>query len=35
MAEKIGENRYRLDIPQVGSPQKNLNSYLITGERNQ
>ena len=34
MAEKIGENLYRLDIPLVGSPLKNLNSYLITGERN-
>ena len=34
MAEKIGENLYRLDIPLVGNPLKNLNSYLITGERN-
>ena len=33
MAEKIGENLYRLDIPLVGNPLKNLNSYLITGER--
>lgn len=34
MAEKIAENLYRLDIPLVGNPLKNLNSYLITGERN-
>lgn len=34
MAEKIGEQLYRLDIPLVGNPLKNLNSYLITGERN-
>ena len=34
MAEKIGENLYRLDVPLVGSPLKNLNSYLITGQRN-
>ena len=34
MAEKIRDNLYRLDIPLVGSPLKNLNSYLITGERN-
>lgn len=33
MAEKIGENLYRLEIPLVGSPLKTLNSYLITGER--
>ncbi len=34
MAERIGINLYRLDIPLVGNPLKNLNSYLITGERN-
>ncbi|MCI2055773.1 MAG: MBL fold metallo-hydrolase [Oscillibacter sp.] len=34
MAEKIAENLYQLDIPLVGNPLKNLNSYLITGERN-
>lgn len=34
MAERIGENLYRLDIPLVGNPLKNLNSYLITGQRN-
>ena len=34
MAERIGEGLYQLDIPLVGSPLKNLNSYLITGERN-
>jgi len=34
MAEQIGENLYRLDIPLPENPLKNLNSYLITGERN-
>ena len=34
MAEQIGEHLYRLDIPLKGNPLKNLNSYLITGERN-
>ncbi|MEG1658579.1 MAG: MBL fold metallo-hydrolase [Oscillibacter sp.] len=34
MAQKIAENLWRLDIPLVGSPLKNLNSYLILGERN-
>ena len=34
MAEKIAENLYRLDIPLVGNPLKNLNSFLITGSRN-
>jgi len=34
MAERIAENLYRLDIPLVGNPLKNLNSYLITGGRN-
>ncbi len=32
MAEKITENLWRLDIPLVGNPLKNLNSYLILGE---
>ena len=34
MAEQIGNNLYRLDIPLPDSPLRNLNSYLITGERN-
>lgn len=34
MAEQIAEGVYRLDIPLPGNPLKNLNSYLITGERN-
>ena len=34
MAEQIAEGLYRLDIPLPGNPLKNLNSYLITGERN-
>lgn len=33
MAEHIAENLWRLDIPLVGNPLKNLNSYLIVGER--
>ena len=33
MAERITSNLWRLDIPLVGNPLKNLNSYLITGER--
>lgn len=33
MAEQLAENLYYLDIPLVGSPLKNLNSYLILGER--
>lgn len=33
MAERITENLWRLDIPLEGNPLKNLNSYLITGER--
>lgn len=32
MAEQIGKNLWRLDVPLEGSPLKNLNSYLITGE---
>ncbi|WP_409966853.1 MBL fold metallo-hydrolase [Bengtsoniella intestinalis] len=31
MATKLAENLYHLDIPLVGSPLKNLNSYLIVG----
>lgn len=34
MAERIEADLWRLDIPLVRSPLKNLNSYLITGERN-
>lgn len=34
MAEQIAEGLYRLDIPLPGNPLKNLNSYLLTGERN-
>lgn len=34
MAERIEKDLWRLDIPLVGNPLKNLNSYLITGERN-
>lgn len=34
MAEQLAENLWRLRIPLVGNPLKNLNSYLITGERN-
>jgi len=34
MAEKIGANLYRLEIPLVGNPLKSLNSYLLAGERN-
>ena len=33
MAERIGKNLWRLDIPLVGNPLKNLNSYLLTGPR--
>lgn len=33
MAEKIAEDLWRLEIPLPGSPLKNLNSYLIRGER--
>ena len=33
MAEQITENLWRLDIPLVGNPLKNLNSYLIVGQR--
>ena len=34
MAEQIAKDLWRLSIPLVGNPLKNLNSYLITGERN-
>ena len=34
MAEQIASGLWRLEIPLVGNPLKNLNSYLITGERN-
>ena len=33
MAEHITDNLWRLDIPLEGNPLKNLNSYLIVGER--
>ena len=33
MAERIETDLWRLDIPLVGNPLKNLNSYLLTGER--
>ena len=33
MAERVGKNLWRLDIPLVGNPLKNLNSYLLTGPR--
>ena len=33
MAEQIVEDLWRLDIPLVGNPLKNLNGYLITGQR--
>lgn len=34
MAEQITKDLWRLNIPLVGNPLKNLNSYLITGDRN-
>ena len=34
MAEEIARQLYRLDVPLPGNPLKNLNSYLLTGERN-
>lgn len=34
MAQQLAPGLWRLDIPLVGNPLKNLNSYLITGERN-
>ena len=34
MSERLAENLWRLDIPLVGNPLKNLNSYLIPGKRN-
>ena len=33
MAERIAEGLWRLDVPLVGNPLKNLNSYLMIGER--
>ena len=33
MAERIAKDLWKLDIPLVGNPLKNLNSYLILGER--
>ena len=33
MAERLAEDLWRLDIPLAGNPLKNLNSYLLTGER--
>ncbi len=33
MAQRITNDLWRLDIPLVGNPLKNLNSYLILGER--
>ena len=33
MADCIAEGLWRLDIPLEGNPLKNLNSYLIRGER--
>ena len=33
MAERLAEDLWRLDIPLVGNPLKNLNSYLLVGER--
>lgn len=33
MAERLTSDLWRLDIPLVGNPLKNLNSYLLLGER--
>ncbi len=33
MAEQLTKDLWRLDIPLVGNPLKNLNSYLLTGAR--
>lgn len=33
MAERIAESLWRLEIPLEGNPLKNLNSYLMVGER--
>ena len=33
MAQQIAKDLWKLDIPLVGNPLKNLNSYLILGER--
>lgn len=32
MAQQLGKNLWRLEIPLAGSPLKNLNSYLLLGE---
>ena len=34
MSEQLAENLWRLEIPLEGNPLKDLNSYLLTGERN-
>lgn len=34
MATRMAEDLWRLEIPLVGNPLKNLNSYLLLGERN-
>ena len=34
MANRITKDLWQLEIPLVGNPLKNLNSYLILGERN-
>ena len=34
MAEQLAPGLWRLNIPLEGNPLKNLNSFLITGERN-
>ena len=33
MAGQIGKDLWRLEIPLIGNPLKNLNSYLLTGPR--
>ena len=33
MAQQLAKDLWRLDIPLVGNPLKNLNSYLLVGER--
>ena len=33
MAVQLAKDLWRLEIPLVGNPLKNLNSYLLTGER--
>ena len=34
MAEKLAENLYTIPVPLPGNPLKNLNVYLLAGERN-